>query len=115
MIIGTDSAGKVCLVGSGEDAATMPADFNGMAITSYVLTAEQKEAFLALNPTRGGTTFDGTVFASVPAVIVPPIDLSDVDNIEKGLKALALCIAQVGGLTVPQMKVMFKQKWDSLP
>ena len=45
----------------------------------------------------------------------PPIDLSNVDNIEKGLKALALCVAQVGGLTVPQMKTLFKQKWDSLP
>jgi len=45
----------------------------------------------------------------------PPIDLSDVNNIEKGMKALALCVAQVGGLTVPQMKTLFKQKWDSLP
>lgn len=43
-----------------------------------------------------------------------PIDLSDVDNLEKGLKALALCVAQVGGLTVPQMRALFKNKWDSL-
>jgi len=45
----------------------------------------------------------------------PPIDFSDVNNIEKGLKALALCVAQIGGLTVPQLKTLFKQKWDSLP
>ena len=45
----------------------------------------------------------------------PTIDFSNVDNIEKSLKALALCVAQVGGLTVPQMKTLFKQKWDSLP
>ena len=45
----------------------------------------------------------------------PPIDLSDVDNLEKTMKALALCIAQIGGLTVTQMKTLFKQKWDSLP
>ena len=45
----------------------------------------------------------------------PPLDLSDVNNLEKGLKALALCVAQVGGLTVAQMKTLFKQKWDSLP
>ena len=45
----------------------------------------------------------------------PPIDISDMNNIEKGLKALALCVAQVGGLTVPQMKALFKTKWDSLP
>lgn len=45
----------------------------------------------------------------------PPIDFSNVDNLEKGLKALALCVAQIGGLTVPQLKTMFKNKWDSLP
>jgi len=45
----------------------------------------------------------------------PPIDFSDVNNLEKGLKALALCMAQIGNLTVPQMKALFKQKWDSLP
>jgi len=45
----------------------------------------------------------------------PPIDFSDVNNIEKGLKALALCVAQIGGLTVPQLKTLFKQKWDGLP
>ena len=45
----------------------------------------------------------------------PPIDFSDMNNLEKGLKALALCVAQVGGLTVPQMKTVFKAKWDSLP
>lgn len=44
-----------------------------------------------------------------------PIDLSDLNNIEKGLKALALCVAQVGGLTTPQMRTLFKQKWDALP
>lgn len=44
----------------------------------------------------------------------PGPDLSNVDNLEKGLKALALCVAQVGGLTVPQMRALFKSKWDSL-
>jgi hypothetical protein len=43
-----------------------------------------------------------------------PIDLSNVDNLEKSLKALALCVAQVGGLTPTQIRTMFKQKWDSL-
>ena len=45
----------------------------------------------------------------------PPLDLSDVNNLEKSIKTLALCIAQVGGLTIPQIRTMFKQKWDSLP
>lgn len=45
---------------------------------------------------------------------VPP-DLSDLNNLEKGLKALALCVAQLNSLTPTQMKTLFKQKWDSLP
>jgi hypothetical protein len=44
-----------------------------------------------------------------------PIDQSDLDNLQKQMKALALCIAQVGGLTVPQIKAMFKAKMDLLP
>jgi len=45
----------------------------------------------------------------------PPIDQSDLDQITKQMKALALCVAQIGGLTVPQMKALFKSKYDSLP
>jgi hypothetical protein len=45
----------------------------------------------------------------------PLPDLSDPANQQKAILALALCIAQVGGLTVPQIKAMFKNKWDSLP
>jgi hypothetical protein len=44
-----------------------------------------------------------------------PIDYSDTNNLDKTLKALALCVAQVGGLTVPQIRTLFKQKWESLP
>jgi hypothetical protein len=43
-----------------------------------------------------------------------PVDLSNVDNLERAFKALALCVAQVGGLTPAQMKAMFKQKYDAL-
>lgn len=51
-------------------------------------------------------------FRTLPA----PVDLSDIDNAQdKALKALALCVAQIGGLTVPQMKALFRQKWDLLP
>ena len=51
------------------------------------------------------------------ATFVPPVpvDRSDINQIQKEIKALALCVAQVGGLTVAQMKTLFKQKWDSLP
>ena len=52
----------------------------------------------------------------LPADPAPvPIDWSDLDNIEKGFKALALCVAQGDGLTHAQMNARFKQKWDSLP
>lgn len=45
----------------------------------------------------------------------PPIDLSDLNNIEKGLKALALCVAQLNGITDQQLRTLFKQKWGTLP
>jgi hypothetical protein len=50
-----------------------------------------------------------------PPLPDPPIDQSDLDQLDKRMKALALCIAQVGNLTVLQMKTLFKQKWDALP
>lgn len=51
-----------------------------------------------------------------PPVPPPPVDLSNVDNLDsKVFKAILLCVAQVGGLTVPQIKTMFKNKYDSLP
>ena len=43
-----------------------------------------------------------------------PLDYSNSDNLDRTLKALALCIAQVGGLTAAQMRAMFKQKFDQL-
>ena len=44
-----------------------------------------------------------------------PVDQSDLDLIDKRMKALAMCVAQVGGITPAQMKALFKQKFDSLP
>lgn len=44
-----------------------------------------------------------------------PIDQSDIDNIEKQIKALALVTAQWNGKTVAQLKVAFKAAWDNLP
>lgn len=43
-----------------------------------------------------------------------PVDYSNSDNLDRTLKALALCIAQVGGLNAAQMRAMFKQKFDQL-
>jgi len=44
-----------------------------------------------------------------------PVDQSDIDHLNKQMKAVLLCVAQVGGLTVPQIRAMFKAKMDSLP
>lgn len=44
-----------------------------------------------------------------------PIDFSDVDNVEKALKALGLVVAQWNGKTPAQLKTAFKAAWDSLP
>lgn len=45
----------------------------------------------------------------------PPIDFSDVDNVEKALKALGLVTAAWNGKTPAQLKAAFKTAWDSLP
>lgn len=45
----------------------------------------------------------------------PPIDFSDVDNVEKALKALGLVCAAWNGKTPAQLKTAFKTAWDSLP
>jgi len=45
----------------------------------------------------------------------PPIDFSDVDNIEKSLKALGLVCAPWNGKTPTQLKASFKTAWESLP
>lgn len=44
-----------------------------------------------------------------------PVDQSDLDQLQKQMKAVLLCVAQVGGLTAPQMKTMFKNKMDAMP
>lgn len=44
----------------------------------------------------------------------PPIDLSNVDNIEKSLKALGLVMASWNGKTPAQLKTAFKTAWESL-
>lgn len=44
----------------------------------------------------------------------PPIDFSNTDNLEKGLKALGLVMAAWNGKTTAQLKSAFKTAWDSL-
>jgi hypothetical protein len=51
----------------------------------------------------------------LPAAPAPaPIDYSNSDNIDRTLKAILLCVAQVGGLTPAQIRAMFKNKFDQL-
>lgn len=59
----------------------------------------------------GKWRWDGTKYV---AYVKPPLDLSDSDNMTKILKAVLLCVAQVGGLTPAQARTLFKQKYDSL-
>lgn len=44
-----------------------------------------------------------------------PPDMADVDNLEKGLKALGLVMAQWAGKTPAQLKAAFKAAWETLP
>lgn len=46
--------------------------------------------------------------------VKPPRDLSELDNLDKTLKAALLCVAHVGGLTPIQMKALFKAKFEAL-
>ena len=45
----------------------------------------------------------------------PSIDFSDVDNVEKALKALGLVVAAWNGKTPAQLKAAFKTAWEGLP
>lgn len=44
-----------------------------------------------------------------------PPDLSDPDNVEKGLRAVLLAAATMSGRTPAQARAAFKAAWDSLP
>lgn len=74
MILGTDGTSKVCLVVDGIDPSTMPTEWNGGPITPHVLTDEQRAAYDALPSNRGGTTFDGESFVSLPEPPPPQPD-----------------------------------------
>lgn len=52
--------------------------------------------------------------ALLEATRPPPIDLSDVENVERALKALGLVVAAWNGKTRDQLRAAFKQAWDSL-
>lgn len=68
--IGTDPGGNVWLVGNSSNG--IPKSFNGVAITTYALTALQEIAFKNLQPNRAGTRFDGSNFFVLGAGPVLP-------------------------------------------
>ena len=43
-----------------------------------------------------------------------PIDQSDVNNLPRSVKALALTFAQITNTPVNTVRTIFKQKWDQL-
>lgn len=45
----------------------------------------------------------------------PPVDRSDLDKIDKQIKAVILAAALMSGKTQAQAKTAYKQAWDSLP
>lgn len=64
------------------------------------------------------TERDKYIDGAVVAHVQPPasqIDHGDMDALQKQMKAVLLCVAQVGGLTNAQIKTMFKNKMDALP
>jgi hypothetical protein len=85
-------------IGVKTDKTTWRVDYKPEATTAQRTAAAQAVASFnidaALNP--------------------PPIDYSSSDNLERSLKAVLLCVAQVGGLSVNQIRTMFKNKYDQL-
>lgn len=89
MQIGYDVTGKVWLAGDA-----VPVEWNGMTLTVLALSNAQLTEYNALPQSRGGTIFDGAHFTALVAPIQTPLDISDIDNLDKTLKALALLTRQ---------------------
>lgn len=89
------------------DGATIPCLYDAGTITSL----DEHSAFVK--------EFRQWVAAgNVPQPADPeptPLDLSNLDNLEKAIKALGLVIADVSGRTPVQIRTLFKQKYDALP
>jgi hypothetical protein len=66
---------------------------------------------------KGATVLPGYVWNEI-AFSAPTangaIDYSDMNNIDRTLKAIGLVIAEVSGRTPQQVRALFKQKFDSL-
>jgi len=119
MQIGIDTTGKVWLASD-----SVPSDWNGMSLTVVNLTADQGQALKTIqNSDPASITFDGSGFTFTPRVAAQPIDLSNVDNLEKTLKAMGLlmrdyCNSLKAGTyttkTVADLKADFSAKYNSL-
>jgi len=61
-------------------------------------------------PPHGSCVWNGTIWSTYTQP-----DLSDIENVQKHIKAAVLAAAIMSGKTALQAKVAFKTAWDSLP
>ena len=118
MNVCTDSSGKI--VSASQDGSPTPPAGGSF----YELTPAQLDTLRTLNETpNGGVLFDGDVFAALPHVAPVPFDYSNLDNLDRVLKALGLLLRdytnalQAGTYTtktINQLKADFASKYNAL-
>lgn len=88
-------------------------DSTNKVVSRFLASGAQESKIVSEAEVAAFVASGGVIIPADP--LPPPTDYSDSTNIDKTLQALMLCIAQVGGLTIPQAKALFKQKFNSLP
>ena len=101
MKLGTDAQGKVWLVGD-----SIPAEWNGIALTTHDLTPGQIAAYAAL-PERAGTLFDGSAFTAIPA---PAPTQAQVNGAATDANIAGFSF---GGKTLAELKAMSIAEFDT--
>lgn len=72
------------------------------------LTDTQVAAYdIVRNIANDGIIFNGTTFTVIPHIVIPPIDLSNSDNLDRVLRAIALMAGRWAGKTPAQIKANF--------
>lgn len=95
------STGKIIEMQSDATAGTLIANAVGEGISASDLLEE------VITPIE----YETRMASQEP----PPIDFSNIDNVEKALKALGLVMASWNGKTTAQLKTAFTTAWNSLP
>jgi hypothetical protein len=110
MNIVTDATGLIVMM-SETASPTPPAGG-----TLYALSAQQSAALVPLQAApNGGIKFDGTTFTVLPFVPPTAFDLSNIDNLDKVLRAIGLMTGRWASKTPAQIKADFLSAYQAIP